>query len=177
VRSIRILKSQLPSRPTFLVLRQLICQFDPPELATGACVVPRRQHVWIIKATRRDIDFVWEVCVLESQLCPALWTETPRGLRSRPKPGRLTAHEAELGPRHAEPCDERSAGGSTADRAMAVCFIKGHALCLITNLSTKASAVQHSITCRCALSMTGFPLSPRALPITQLHFSSCIKAS
>jgi hypothetical protein len=58
VRSIRDLKSRLPSRPTFLVLRQMIGQFDPPELATRACVVPRRQPVWIIKATRRDVDFV-----------------------------------------------------------------------------------------------------------------------
>jgi hypothetical protein len=45
-------------RSIFLVLRQLIGQFHPTELAARACVVLWRQPVWIIKATRRDIDLV-----------------------------------------------------------------------------------------------------------------------
>jgi hypothetical protein len=86
--------------------------------------------------------------VLEGQLGAAPWTETPRALGSGSKPGRLTADEAELGSRHAEPRDERRASGSTTDRTMAVCFVKGSACCLITDPSAKASALEHSITCR-----------------------------
>jgi hypothetical protein len=43
-------------RPIFLVLRQLIGQSDPIELAAQMCVVLGRQLVWIIKAARRDVD-------------------------------------------------------------------------------------------------------------------------
>jgi hypothetical protein len=126
-----------------LVLGELI-QFDPTELATRACVIPRRQPVWVIKATCRDIDLIWEVLVLEGQLRAALQAETPRALHRRPKPRSLTANEPELRSRHAEPRDERRASGSTTDRAMAVCFMKCRARCLITNPPTKASALQHS---------------------------------
>jgi hypothetical protein len=51
--------------PAFLMLGQLIGQFDPIELATRVCVVPRRQPFWAIKAARRHVDFVQEVFVLE----------------------------------------------------------------------------------------------------------------
>jgi hypothetical protein len=108
-------------------------------------VLPWRQPVWFIKAARRDVDFIKEVVVLEGQLCAALWTETPRALCRRPKPGGLTADKPELSPRHAEPRDERSAGGSTADRAVAVCLMKGRAACLVTDPPAKASAFQHCI--------------------------------
>ena len=124
---------------------QLIGQFDPAELATRVCVVPRRHPLWFIKAARRDVDFIQEVFMLKGHLRPTPRTETPRALRSRPKPRRLTAHEPELRPRHAEPRDERGAGGSTTDRAMAVCLIKGPARCLITDPTAKASALQHCI--------------------------------
>jgi hypothetical protein len=86
--------------------------------------------------------------VLEGQLGAALWTETPRALRGRSEPRGLTAHKPELRPSYAEPRDERSASGSTTDRTMAVCLMKGCARCLITDPSAKASALEHSITCR-----------------------------
>jgi hypothetical protein len=86
--------------------------------------------------------------VLEGQLGAALWTETPRALRGRSEPRGLTAHKPELRPSYAEPRDERSASGSTTDRTMAVCLMKGCARCLITHPSAKASALEHSITCR-----------------------------
>jgi hypothetical protein len=52
---------------------------------------------------------------------------------------RLTANEPELRARHAEPRDERSFARSTADQAMAVCFMKRSAQCLVTNSATKTS--------------------------------------
>ena len=131
--------------PTFLVFGQLIGQFNPTELAARPCVVPRRQPVRFIKAARRDVDFIKEVVVLEGQLRAALRTETPRALCRRSKTGGLTADKPELSPRHAEPRDERSARGSTADRAVAVCLMKGRAACLVTDPPAKASAFQHCI--------------------------------
>ena len=110
------------------------------------CVVPRRQPLWVIKAARCDVDFAQEIFMLKGQLRATPRTETPRALRSRLKPHGLTAHEPELRPRHAEPRDERGAGGSTTDRAMAVCLIKGRTRCLITDTATKASTLQHCIT-------------------------------
>jgi hypothetical protein len=109
------------------------------------CVVPRRQPLWVIKAARCDVDFVQEIFMLKDQLRATPRTETPRALRSRLKPRRFTAHEPKLRPKHAEPRDERGAGGSTTDRAMAVCLIKGPARCLITDPTAKASALQHCI--------------------------------
>ena len=131
--------------PTFFVFGQLIGEFDPTELATRPCVVPWRQPVRFIKAARRDVDFVKEVFVLEGQLRAALRTETSRAFCRRPKPGGLTAHKPELRPRHAEPRDERSARGPTADRAVAVCLMKGRAACLVTDPPAKTSAFQHCI--------------------------------
>lgn len=110
------------------------------------CVVPRRQPVRVIKAARRDVDFVQKIFILKGQLRTAPRAKTPRTLRSRLKPRRLTAHEPELGARHTEPRDERSAAGSTTDRAMAVRLIKGRGRCLITDPTTKASTLQHCIT-------------------------------
>jgi hypothetical protein len=139
---------QLLFLSTFSVLGQLVYQSEPTELATRPRVVSRWQPVWGIKATSRDVDFVQEVFVLEGQLRAALRTETPRAFRSRTKPRGLTAHEPELRPRYAEPRDERSAGGSTTDRTMAICLMEGSTRCLITDPSAKASALEHSITCR-----------------------------
>jgi hypothetical protein len=130
------------------VLGQLIGQFDPTELATHVRVIPRRQPVWVIEATSRDVDFVQEVFVLEGQLRAALRTETPRALRSRSKPRWLTAHEPELRPRHAEPRHERSASGSAANRAVAVCLMKGCPCRLVPDPPAIASPIQHSITRR-----------------------------
>jgi hypothetical protein len=136
-------KSRLLFRSTFPVLRQLIGQSDPIELAARMYVVLGREPVWGVEATSRNVDFVQEVFVLESQLRAALWTETPRALSSRSKPGKLTADESEMGSRHAEPRDERRARGSTTDRTVAVCFVKGIACCLITDPSAKASSLEH----------------------------------
>lgn len=108
-------------------------------------VVPRRQLVRVIKATRRDVDFVRKSFMLKGQLRAAPRTKTPRALRSRLEPRRLTAHEPELGARHAKPRDERSATGSTTYRAMAVRLIKGRGCGLITDPTTKASTLQHCI--------------------------------
>ena len=145
LKSLGSLESRSLFLPTFFVFGQLIGEFDPTELAARPCVVPWRQPVWFIKAARRDVDFVKEVFVLEGQLRAALRTETPRAFCRRPKPGGLTAHKPELSPRHAEPRDERSARGSTADRAVAVCLMKGRAGCLVTDPPAKASAFQHCI--------------------------------
>jgi hypothetical protein len=38
----------------------------PIQLAARACVVLRRQRVRIIKTTRRDVDFVYEVIMFKS---------------------------------------------------------------------------------------------------------------
>src|SRR4030095_9843670 len=124
---------------------QLIGQFDPAELATRVCVVPRRHPLWFIKAARRDVDFAQEIFMLKGHLRPTPRTETPGALRSRPKLRRLTAHEPELRPRHAEPRDERSASGSTTDGARVACLIKGRRRFLITNPTAKASTLQHFI--------------------------------
>ena len=124
---------------------QLIGKFDPAELATCPCVVLWWQPVWFIKAARRDVDVVKEVFVLKGQLCAALRTKTPGALCCRSKLDGLTADKPELSPRHAEPRDERSARGSSADRAVAVCLIKGRAACLVTDPPAKASAFQHCI--------------------------------
>jgi hypothetical protein len=137
--------SRLTLFPILAVFGQMIGQFDPADLASGPCVVPRRRRVWHIKAARRDVDFVQEVFVLKGQLRAALRTETARAFRRRPKAGGLTGGEPELRPRHTEPCDERSASRSTTDRAMAVCFMKGRTRCLITDSPAKASALQHCI--------------------------------
>ena len=47
---------------------QLIGHFDPAELTTRLCVVPRRHPLWFIKAARRDVDFVQEIFMLKGQL-------------------------------------------------------------------------------------------------------------
>jgi hypothetical protein len=144
--AIRGLKSRLWFRPTFLVLRQLIGQSEPIELAAHVCVVLGRELVWSIKATRRDVDLVLEVLVLESQLRAALRTETPRAFYGGPEPRGLTTDDSELRASHAEPRDQGSASGSTTDRTMAVRFVKGSARCLVTDPSAKTSALEHSIT-------------------------------
>ena len=117
----------------------MIGKFDPTELATHVSVIERRQPVRVIQAARYHIDLIWEVYILEGQLCAALRTETPRALRSGAKLSRLTTNEPELRARHAEPRDERSFARSTADRAMAVCFMKRSAQRLVTNSATKTS--------------------------------------
>jgi hypothetical protein len=127
----------------FLCIRAADRPVYPTELATRACVVPWRQPVWVIEATGRDVDFVGEIFVLKGQLGAAPRTETPRALRSRPKPCRLTAQEPELRSRHAEPRDEWSASASTADGLVAVCLINGRARCLVTDLPAITSALQH----------------------------------
>jgi len=124
---------------------QSIGQFDPAELVIHVCMVLGREFVWGIKAASRNVDFVQEVFVLEGQLCAALRTDAPRSFRSRPEPRGLTAHEPELRSRNAEPRDERSAGGSTADRAMAVGLVKGCPVCLVTDLRAITSAPKHCI--------------------------------
>src|SRR5262249_49564511 len=98
------------------------------------------QHpLGFFKAAGRDIDFVQKIFMLKGQLRATPRTEAPRTLRGRLKPGRLAAHEPKLRSRHAEPRDERSPGGSPADRAMAVRLIKGCGPCLITDPTAKAS--------------------------------------
>src|SRR5262249_42171922 len=102
-------------------------------------VVSRRHPFRIIKAAGRNIDFVQEIFMLKGQLRAAPRTKTTRGLRGRLKPGWFAAHEPKLGPRHAEPRDERSPGGSPADRALAVRLIKVSSSCVITDPTAKAS--------------------------------------
>jgi len=48
-----------------LVFRQLICQFDPNELAAYMSVVLRRELVWGIETASGDVDFLREIFVLE----------------------------------------------------------------------------------------------------------------
>src|SRR5262247_4063973 len=102
-------------------------------------MVLRRHPLRIIKVAGRDIDFVQKIFLLKGQLRATPRTKTPRALRGRLKPGRLPAHEPKLRSRHAEPRDERSPRGSTADRAMAVRLIKLSGRCLITDPTAKAS--------------------------------------
>jgi hypothetical protein len=108
-------------------------------------MIPGRKFVWGIKAAGCNVDFARQVLVLEGQLGAALRTETPRSLRSRPEPRGLTAHKPELRPRNAEPRDERSASGSTADRTMAVGLVKGPPVRLVTDLPAITSALKHRI--------------------------------
>ena len=115
----------------------MIGKFDPTELATHVSVIERRQPVRVIQAARYHIDLIWEVYILEGQLCTAPRTETPRALRSPSKLSRLTANVPQLRAKHAEPSDERSSARSAADRAMAVCFMKRSAQRLVTNSATK----------------------------------------
>src|SRR5262245_41444294 len=102
-------------------------------------MVLRRHPLRIIKAAGRASGIVPKTFVLKGQLRDPPRTETPRTLRGRLKPRRLAAHEPKLRSRHAEPRDERSPGGSPADRAMAVRLIKGCGPCLITDPTAKAS--------------------------------------
>src|SRR5215475_13419644 len=104
-------------------------------------MVLRRHPLRIIKAASRDIDFVQKIFMLKGQLRATPRTKTPRAFRGRLKPGRFAAHEPKLRPRHAEPRDKRSAGGSPTDRAMAIRLIKGRGRCLITDPTAKASTL------------------------------------
>src|SRR5215467_1058893 len=84
--------------------------------------------------------------VLEVQLSAALEHKN----FACPKPRGFAAYDSEVRPNHAEPRDERSAGGSATDRAMTFYLIEGSTHCFRTDLSAKASALEHSITCRFA---------------------------
>src|SRR5262245_66665334 len=104
-------------------------------------MVPRRHPLRVVKAAGRHIDFVQEIFMLKGQLRATPRTKTPCTLGARLKPGRLAANEPKLRPSNTEPPHERSAGGSTADRAMAVRLIKGRGRCLVTDPTAKASTL------------------------------------
>src|SRR5262249_57447646 len=89
--------------PILLVLRQLICQFDPSEFAAHVCVVLWRELFRSVETASRDVDFIREVFVLKGQVRAALWTETPRALPARLKPHRLPPQRAALPPHPPQP--------------------------------------------------------------------------
>jgi len=59
--------SHLALGPSRLVTRQLVCQFDPGQLAARPGVVLRDNPLGIVQAANRDVDFLGRVVELESQ--------------------------------------------------------------------------------------------------------------
>jgi hypothetical protein len=103
-----------------------------------------RQHRFgIIQTAERDIDFSRKIVELERQGCPAGGAKAPRGLGRRPEPLWLTGKEPETGFRYAEPRDEGSPTRASANRTVAIGFMKGQVFRSVANGPTKTPTLHH----------------------------------
>src|SRR5262245_43032323 len=97
----------------------------------------------IIQTTKRHVDFFGIIVKLARQGRAAGRAKVPRAPGGGSKPRRLTRQEPETGFEHTEPDDEGSPAGPSANRTVAIGFMKKSSCRLVANGPTKTPALHH----------------------------------
>jgi len=100
---------------------EAVAQHYPIELVADPCVILGRHAGGVVQTASCDINLISRIFVLEGQLRSTTGTEASHCVWGRSELGRCSIDKAEFRARHSEPSNEGGAGGTTANRAVAIC--------------------------------------------------------